>query len=93
MFFIIFKELSVAKNFLRPVSAPLTLFWIDLFGSAHGWGEGQKESLPKICQAYPTMIKLGTVMSYPKKIQNIYKSRGTPLSSADIIIFSLEMQI
>ena len=35
--------------------------------------------IPKICQTYPTMMKLGTVMLYPKKIQIIYESRDTPL--------------
>ena len=28
---------------------------------------------------YPTMMKLGTVIPYPKKIQKIYESRDTPL--------------
>ena len=37
-------------------------------------GEGQKAStpspqLPKICHTYPTMMKLGTVRPYLKKIQ------------------------
>ena len=35
--------------------------------------------LTKICHTYPTMIKLGTVITYLKKIQKICKSRGTPL--------------
>ena len=33
-----------------------------LFGTAHGWF-----SLPKICQTYPTMTKLGAVIPYLKK--------------------------
>ena len=33
---------------------------------------------PKICHTYPTMVKLGTVIPYPKKIQKIYESRNTP---------------
>ena len=32
--------------------------------------------LPKICHTYPAMIKLGTVISYLRKIQKISKSRG-----------------
>ena len=30
-------------------------------------------SLPKICLTYPTMMKLGTVIPYLKKIQKLYK--------------------
>ena len=39
---------------------------------------GQK-GLPKICHTYPAMVKLGTVISYLKKIQKIYKSRDRSL--------------
>ena len=43
-------------------------------------GGGKKAPpLPKICHTYPTMMKLGTVIPYPKKIQKIYESRDTPL--------------
>ena len=53
---------------------------MDIFGTAHRWGDGQKDhSLPKICHTYPTMMKLGTVIPYLKKIQKIYESRDTPL--------------
>ena len=50
-------------------------------GAADGWegGGGQKDPLPKICHTDPTMMKLGTVISYLKKIQEIYKSRDTSL--------------
>ena len=47
-----------------------------IFGAAHGCG-GQIGPLPKICQAYPTMTKLCTVIPYLKKIQKLYKSRDT----------------
>ena len=62
-----------------------------LFGAAHGLGGGgggrprkaplplPSPSLPKICQTYPTMMKLGTVIPYLKKIRKIYESRDTPL--------------
>ena len=33
----------------------------------------------KICHAYPTMMKLGTVILYLKKIQKIYESRDNLL--------------
>ena len=35
--------------------------------------------VPKICHTYPTMMKLGTVIPYLRKIQKIYKSRDTSL--------------
>ena len=50
------------------------------FGTAHKWlggggGEhgGKKPQLPKICNIYPTAMKLTTVISYLKKIQKLYK--------------------
>ena len=55
----------------------LTLFRMDIFGPAHGWG-GKKALLPKICHTYPAMMKLDTVTPYLKKIQKIYQSRDTP---------------
>ena len=57
----------------------LTLFRMGFFGAAHGWGGGKKAPLPKICLTYPTMMKLSTVIRYPKKIQKMYESRDTPL--------------
>ena len=57
----------------------LTLFKMSFFGAAHGWEWGQKGHLPKICHTYPTMIKLGTVIPYIKKIQKIYELHVTPL--------------
>ena len=47
-----------------------------IFGAAHGWGAAR---LPfrKICHTYPTMMKLGTVIPYLKKIQKIYELRDT----------------
>ena len=59
-----------------------------LFGAAQGWGAlitddrggGLKRRLfSKICNTYPAMMKLGTVIPYIKKIQKIYKSRDTLL--------------
>ena len=52
---------------------------------------GQKGPLPKICHTYPTMMKLGTVIPYPKKIQKYMNHVTHPLSSADISIFSPEI--
>ena len=42
-------------------------------------GGGQKDLPSKICQTYPTMMKLGTVIPYLKKTQKIYESRNAPL--------------
>ena len=50
-------------------------------GVAHGWimkGGDKKGSFPKICHTYSTMMKLGTVIPYLKKMQNIYESQDTP---------------
>ena len=55
----------------------LTLFRMNILGAAHGWGD-QKAPNHKICQTYPTMMQLGTVIPYVKKIQKIYQSRDTP---------------
>ena len=58
----------------------LTLFRMDFFGAAHGWGGAKRfPQLYKTCHTYPTMMKLGIVIPYPKKIQKRYKSRDTPL--------------
>ena len=50
----------------------LTLFRMGFFRAAHGWGA-------KIRHTYSTMMKLGTVIPYLRKIQKIYKSRDTSL--------------
>ena len=44
-----------------------------------GGGGGTKAPLPKICHTYSTIMKLGIVIPYLKKIQKIYESRDTPL--------------
>ena len=66
-----------------------------LFRVVYGWrgsvrgGGKQKGPFLKIGHTYPTMIKLGTVIAYLKKIQKIYTNDVTHLlSSADISIFS-----
>ena len=52
----------------------LTLFRMDFFGAAHGWGEAFCPPLPKIRHTYPTIMKLGTVIPYLRKIRKMYKS-------------------
>ena len=44
-----------------------------------GGGGGKKAPLSKLFQTYPTMMKLGTFISYLKKIQKAYESHGTYL--------------
>ena len=51
----------------------MVLFWAD-----HGW-RAKSLPLPKICHKYPTMMKLGTVVTYREKIQKIYEARDTLL--------------
>ena len=56
----------------RPLTVPLTLFRMGFFGAAHGsggGGGGKRPPPPKSCRTYPTMMKPGTVIPYPKKIQ------------------------
>ena len=50
------------------------------FRVSHRWGGPKRPSLPKTCHTYPTMMKLGTVIPYLKKIWKTYKSRDTPLA-------------
>ena len=60
----------------------LNLIQDGLFQGCSRMGGGQKippPPLPKICHTYPTMIKLGTVIPYLKKIQKLYESRDTSL--------------
>ena len=52
---------------------------VGVFGNTPWWEVGKKGPLLKICHTYLTMIKLGTVMPYLKKTQNVYESRKTPL--------------
>ena len=40
---------------------------------------GAKSPLPKLYHTYPTMMKLGTVIPYLRKVQTIYESRDKPL--------------
>ena len=50
-----------------------------IFGAAHGWRGRKMPPLPKICHTHSTVMKLGTVIPYLKKIEKIYESRDAPL--------------
>ena len=56
----------------------LTPFRMGISGLLTVGGGPKRPPLPKICHTYPTMMKLGTVIPYLKKIQKIYESRDTP---------------
>ena len=60
-----------------------------IFGATHvcGAGGGWKLPFPKICHTFPTMMKLGTVVPYLKKIQKNMNHVPHTLTSADISIF------
>ena len=53
--------------------AKFTLFCHD------GRGGGKKALLPKTCHTYLTIVKLGTLIPYLKKIQKTYKVCDTLL--------------
>ena len=77
LFFVLFYSVVLFFWFFTFRNVYLTLFRIDFLGAARRWG-GQKDPLSKICHTYPTMMKLGAVIPYLKKIQKMYKSRNKP---------------
>ena len=75
------KELH---QFLTLLTLFRILFWLLTDGRE------QKTPLSKICHTYPTMMKLGTAISYLKKLQKYMNHVTHPFSSADISMFSPE---
>ena len=71
----------IKDSSLRLITKRLTLFRMGFFGAAHGLGAQKSPPPPlhKICYTYPTMMKLGTVILYPKRIQKLYESHDTLL--------------
>ena len=67
-----------------------------LFGGTHGCGSGgwggKKTPTPKTCHTYPTIMKLGTVMSYLKKMQKAINLVTHLLSSANMSTFFIGNQ-
>ena len=53
-------------------------------------GGEKKTPFPKICHSYSTIMKLGTVIPYLKKIQKNINHVTHPLRPADISIFFTE---
>ena len=62
-----------------------------VFWGGHGRGGGAKRFPSLKSVTYLAMMEPGTLKAYQKKIQKLYESRDTPLSSADISIFSPEI--
>ena len=64
-------------------------------GAAQGWGEGgaQKLTPPPPPPPAPTIMKLGTVIPYFKKIQNLYESHDKPLELCLHLLFTRSQQI
>ena len=53
-------------------------FWTGQGWCVCGWGgRANRPPIPKMSHTYPTMIKLGTVITNLKKNQKIYDSRDT----------------
>ena len=79
--FIIKNVYALFTMLVNKTVSVLTLFRMGVFRAAHGWGEGGKGGRPPPFLkyvTYPTMMKLGTVIPYLKKIQKIYESHDTP---------------
>ena len=73
------KTLSRRTKTCNPSFYPYSINSIQdgLFRGYSRMREQKGPPLPKICHKYPTMMKLGTVIPYLKKIQKIYESRDT----------------
>ena len=65
---------SIYVNCFNPVQDGL--FW---GCSRMGEGGAKMPPLPKFFHTYPTIMKLGRIIPYQKKIQKIYESRDTLL--------------
>ena len=93
-----FFEISASLFWTSPSSKPYTLnlLRIGFFGAAHRWGcgRGQKDLHPPFIKSVtdPTIMELGTVILYLKKIQKNINHATQPLSSVDISIFLSEIQ-
>ena len=77
---VIFLKKRKTETILQPPLS-LILFRMGFFGAVHGWGGAFLPHPPKIHHTYPTMMKLGTVIPYLRKIKKMYKSRDTFLDS------------
>ena len=70
--------MAIYKVLPEKIYTILTLLTMGLFFVAAP-RLGEPKRLPSLkCLTYPTMMTLGIAMHYPKKIQNMFKSRETP---------------
>ena len=68
--------MAIYKVLFEKLCTILILLMMGIFSRI---GRTKKTPLPEICVTYPTMMTLGTVIPYPKKIQKIYRLRDRPL--------------
>ena len=71
------EDVEKLFQLLSKKTAVVTLFRMGVFRAAHRWGG--RSPLPKICQTYPIIMKLGTLICYLKKIQKMYKLHDPPI--------------
>ena len=77
--FLDIEIIEVIRNIQKqPLRGDLNPIQDGQFRGCSRMGGDKKAPLPKICHTYPTIMKLGTVIPYLKKIQKICESRNTP---------------
>ena len=67
---------------------------MDLFMAVHGWGGGGGQKglpLPKICDTFPVIMKVGTVIPYLRRYKKYLNRVTHRLSFADTSLFSPEI--
>ena len=69
------NSFNVFNSYINPIQD-------ELFQGCSRMRGGFLPTLPKICHTYPTMMKLGRVIPYPRRTQTIYKSRDTSLDTS-----------
>ena len=75
------KNLNILWTKRASIEANKTIFWKVSVRRGHlaHIQDGQKSPLPKTCHTYSTMMKLGTFITYLKKIQkNMWLTWHTP---------------
>ena len=80
-----YKCLSCNKDYSDKLDEKLKMWFNSIQDGIFGGCSRMRGSksphslLPKICHTYSIMMKLGTIILYPKKIQKIFDSCDTPL--------------
>ena len=73
------KRFPEKINIKNDQDISLTLFRMGFLRATYGCRGPKRYSIHKIRHTYPTMMKLGTVIPFLKKIQKIYQSRDKSL--------------